>query len=324
MMPRHALRTLMLLLSLAVAGVLTGCDPQDQAGRYSFTLVTQGDHVLAGNESLVGDSAVAGGSMTLGPRATQHGSVTVLAGELRLEGTVAGNVLVLGGTATLTDTAVVTGDVSNSGGQLVRAPGARVQGKTVEGGTPADVLGGVSTPASPAARAGWILASVLAAAVLAWALVRLAPRPVQRVAAAAAGFPLVSGALGTLVLITVLPLVVAMVFTLFLIPLAAVVLVLSVLTLAYGGIGLGLGLSQTVARLTGRNVPAPRTAAAGTALLAATLQLLGNVPVVGAAAVALTAIVAVGAVVLTGFGLRRYTPPEDMADEPAAGPAARP
>jgi len=318
MTPRDALRALMLfLVGLAVAGMLTGCGPQDQAGRYSFTLVTQGSHVLAGNESLIGDTAMAGGSMTLEPGATQHGSVTVLAGEFRLEGTVAGNVLILGGTANLTDTAVVTGDVSNSGGRLVRDPGARVQGKTMEGGTPADVLGGASPPSSPAARAGWILASVLAAAVLAWALVRLAPRPVHRIAAAAAEFPLVSGALGTLVLITVLPLVVAMVFTLFLIPLAAVVLVLSVLTLAYGGIGLGLGLSQAVARRTGRNVPATQAAAAGTALLAATLQLLGTVPVFGAAAVALTAIVAVGAVVLTGFGLRHYTPPDDAADDPA-------
>ena len=313
-----AVRSLVwLLLALVVAGLVSACSPQDQAGRYSFTLVTQGSHVLAGNESLVGDTVVAGGSMTLGAGAEHHGLFTVLAGEARLKGTVTGNVLILGGTVTLADTAVVTGDLNASGGEVVRAQGAVVQGKIVEGGTPADVLGSSSQPPSSAERAAWTLGSALAAAALAWILTRLFLRPARRVAAAATGFPLVSGALGTLVLITVLPLVVAMAFTLFLIPLAAVVLVLSGATLAYGGIGLGLGLGRRILQLTGREASDAVAAALGTAVLGAALQLLGLVPLVGVLAAAATAVVAAGAVVLTGFGLRRYTPPDDVVDEPA-------
>ncbi|MFJ6000562.1 hypothetical protein [Arthrobacter sp. NPDC092385] len=320
MTARAALRPgVSLLLGVMIACVITGCGPQDQAGRYSFTLFTQGRHDLSGNESLVGDTVVVGGSMTLGSAAEHHGSITVLDGEARLEGTVTGDVLILGGTVTLGETAVVTGDLSASGGEMIRAPGAVVQGRIVEEGTPAGVLGGASTPASPAERALRASVSVLAAAALAWLLTRLVPGPVRRVAAAAAGFPLVSGALGTLVLITVLPLVVAMAFTLFLIPLAAVVLILSGVSLLFGAVGLGLVLGGRLARRTGRQWPAPRAAALGAALVVASLQLLGLVPVVGVLAAAVMAVVATGAVVLTGFGLRRYAPPDDSLDDPEGG-----
>lgn len=95
---------------------------------------------------------------------------------------------------------------------------------------------------------------------------------------------------------------------------AVVVLILSGATLIYGGIGLGLGMGKRLLRRTGTDA---RAGAPGTGLLVAAIQLLGLVPLVGVLAAAVTAVVAAGAVVLTGFGLRRYTPPDDAVDDPA-------
>ncbi|MHA7239096.1 bactofilin family protein [Arthrobacter sp. TMS1-12-1] len=318
---RGTVRSLvLLLLGAVIAALVTGCFPQDEPGRYSYTLITQGGHVLGNSESLVGDTVIAGGSMALGPGAEHDGSVTVLGGEVRLQGKVIGNVLVLGGTVTLANGAVITGDLNVSGGDLVRGPDSVVLGRVVEEPTPAGVLGSTSSPASPGEWALGALLSVVVAAALAWTLCRLAPRPMRRIAGAATGFPLVSGALGTLVFITVLPLVVAMAFTLVLIPLAGVVLILFGVTLVYGGIGLGMGVSGHIARRTGREWSAPRAAALGTAALVAALHILGMVPVVGVLAAAVAGVVANGAVVLTGFGLRRYTPPDDGMDDPLPDP----
>jgi hypothetical protein len=57
--------------------------------------------------------------------------VTAIDGSARVTGTVAGDLVVLGGDATLSPSAVVRGDVQVLGGRLAIAPGARVDGRSV-------------------------------------------------------------------------------------------------------------------------------------------------------------------------------------------------
>ncbi|WP_298584643.1 polymer-forming cytoskeletal protein [uncultured Kocuria sp.] len=309
-------RTCPLLLVLLLLGLLvTGCSAPADTGRYSVTLITQQHHVVDERQILVGDTVVAGGTVVVAEDAEHRGSLTVLAGEVRISGRVAGDLTVLGGTAALTGTAEITGDVAAAGGALTREPGTMVRGSVTEEPGPATVLERSRRSRAPAERALWSLAGVAVMAGLAWLAARLAPRPLHRTAAAATAFPVISGALGTLVLIAALPLVASMIFTLFLIPVAGIVLLgLGAITV-YGLLAAGRALGDRILHRLGRTWSTPRAAALGTAVLVAALQVIGLVPVVGAVVTAAVLVTAVGAVLLTRFGLRPYTPPDDGTDD---------
>ncbi|GAA1750875.1 polymer-forming cytoskeletal protein [Kocuria aegyptia] len=316
MIPAPARHLRPMLVILLLMGLLTtGCSTPVDTGRYSATLITQQHHVVEDGQILIGDTVVAGGRMTLEDGAEHRGSVTVLAGDTRISGRIAGNLTVLGGTAELTDTAEITGDVAAAGGTLTRAPGAVVRGNVTEEPNPTTVLERSRQPREPVERTLWFLTGVIVMAGLAWLTARLVPRPLHRTAAAATGFPVVSGALGALVLITALPLVASMIFTLFLIPVAGIVLLGIGATTVYGLLAIGRGLGVRIARRLGWTWPTPRTAALGTAVLVAGLQLIGLVPFAGVAVTGIVVVIAGGSVFLTGFGLRSYTPPDDEIDD---------
>jgi hypothetical protein len=314
--PTRSLRPLLLVLLLVA--FVSGCSTSPQTGRYSLTVVTQQDHTLQERESLVGDTVVAGGTLALREGAEHRGSVTILAGDVRIGGRVVGDLMVLGGTATLTGTAEITGDVTAAGGIVTRDPGALVRGDVTEEPGLDTVMQRSDDPRSPAESVLWSLAGVAVLAGLAWLVASLAPRPLHRTEAAATGFPVVSGALGGLVLITALPLMVSMVFTLILIPVAGIVLLGLAATAVFGVVATGYGVGIRVVRRLGWSWPTPRTAALGTAVLVTLLQLVGLVPVVGVALVGITLVVCVGAVFLTRFGLRWHTPPEVALEAPGS------
>jgi hypothetical protein len=304
-------------LVLLLAGLLvSGCSAGD-TGRYSVTLVTQQQHTVAPGESLVGDTVVAGGTLVLDAGAEHRGSVSVLAGEVRVGGRIVGDLTILGGEVVLDDTAEVTGDVTTAGGLLTRDPAAVVAGD-IAGPGPGSVLEPAAEPRTPAESVLWFGAAVILMAGLAWLAANLAPRPLRRIEAAVGGYPVVSGALGGLVLITALPLLVSMAFTLVLLPVAGVVLVLLGLTAIVGLVAAGYALGGRAARRGGWTLQPPALAALGTALLVATLQVLARVPVVGVVVVATTLAVSVGAVALTRFGTRLHTPPDDAFEPPEA------
>jgi hypothetical protein len=309
---RRSLPMVLLLASLLVSGCSAG-----DTGRYSVTLVTQQQHTVASGESIVGDTVVAGGTLVLDAGAEHRGSVSVLAGELRVGGRVVGDLTVLGGEAVLDDTAEVTGDITTAGGLLTRDPAA-VVGGDISGPGPGSVLEPATEPRPPAESVLWFAVTVVLMAGLAWLAASLAPRPLRRMEAAAGGFPVVSGALGGLVVITALPLVVSMAFTLVLLPVAVVVLLLLGLTAVVGLVATGYALGVRVTRRLGWTLGAPAVAALGTALLVAALQGLARVPVIGVVVVATTLVVSVGAVALTRFGTRLHTPPDDAFEPPEA------
>lgn len=109
-----------------------------------------------------------------------------------------------------------------------------------------------------------------------------------------------------------------MIFTLFLIPVAGIVLLGLGAATVYGLLAVGRALGVRAARRLGRTWSTPVAAALGTAVLVAALQLIGLVPFAGAAVTGIVVVVAVGAGFLTGFGLRPYTPPDDGIDDGGA------
>jgi hypothetical protein len=315
--PTRELRPVLLVL-LLMSLIVPGCSAPTETGRYSLTLITQQQHTVEDGQTLVGDTVVAGGGLLLQQGAKHRGSVTVLAGEARIGGLVVGDLMVLGGTADLTGTAEITGNVTAAGGRLTRAPGAAVRGSVTQEPDPASVLQRSRDPRAPVEWALWSLLTVAVMAGLGWLVARIAPRPMRRTAAAATEFPVVSGALGALILISALPLVASMIFSLFLIPVAGLVLLGLGVTAVHGLLAIGHALGHRAARLSGRTWSTPRAAALGTALVVAGLQLIGLVPFVGVAITGTVLVVSVGAALLTRFGLRPYTSPDDDIDDTGA------
>ncbi|MBB1029573.1 hypothetical protein G6027_01425 [Dietzia sp. SLG310A2-38A2] len=223
---------------------------------------------------------------------------------------------------TLTDSAELTGDLAVAGGSLTRDPGAVVRGTVTDEPGAVAVLDRSGRPRASMDRLVWSMLGVAVMAGLAWLVARVAPRPLHRTANAATTFPVVSGALGTLVLITALPLVASMIFTLFLIPVAGIVLAGLGLSVAYGVLSVGRALGVRIIRRLGRAWPTPAASALGTAVLIAAVQLVGLVPFAGAAVTGIVVVVSLGAVLLTGFGLRPYVPPHDQFDGPDGGSSA--
>lgn len=302
----------MVLLLLLVGLVVSGCSAPAEAGRYSVTLIIEQHHVLKDGQTLVGDTVVAGGTMFLDEGAEHLGSMTVLAGDTRISGRIVGDLTILGGTATLTDTAMITGDLVAAVGAVTRTQGTVVQGSV------RNALTASSEPSALGERAAWSLLAVAVMAGLAWLATRLAPRPMHRTAAAATGFPLVSGALGALILIAALPLMASMIFTLFLIPVAGIVLLGVGATAVYGLLATGCELGGHIGRRLGMAWTPSRAASLGTAILMAGLLLIRFVPFVGAGVTAIIFLISVGATFLTAFGLRTYLPPSEFPDDSSA------
>ncbi|MCH8562896.1 polymer-forming cytoskeletal protein [Nesterenkonia sp. YGD6] len=297
---------------------VTGCGISGETGRYSVTVINQHHHVVESGQTLIGNTVLIGGTLVLEEGAVHHGPVTVFAGDALISGQVMGDLTVLGGTAALTGTAEITGDVAAADGTLTRDAGTAVRGGITDEPNPVATLERSTQPRAPAERALWFLVGVTVMASLAWLTARLAPRPLRRAGTAATDFPVISGALGALVLVSALPLVVSMIFTLFLIPVAVIVLVGFGATVVYGLLATGRALGVRMIRRLGWALSPPRTAALGTAVLVVCLQTIGLVPFVGAAVTGIVIVVSVGAVFLTGFGLRGYRPPDDEIEEDSA------
>ncbi len=81
------------------------------------------------------DVEVLGDSMRIGKDEVVH-NVSVMGGNVRIEGRITGDLSVIGGNAEVAQTAIVEGDVSVTGGRIELEPGAQLEGDvTVLGGS---------------------------------------------------------------------------------------------------------------------------------------------------------------------------------------------
>lgn len=303
--------------SLVLCILFAGCTAGSTSGRYTVTLITEDEHSLGAQAPAPGDVVIIGGIVTIESGSALNGSVYLLGGTVRVSGRIDGTLTAFAGTATLSSTAVVAGDLVEAGGAVVREPGSVILGRVVEEPNPAAAAGTGADWGFGERLLLWAAGVLLMAGL--GALAGLAvPRPIARVAAAAR-YPLVAGALGALVLISALPLMAAMIFTLFLIPIAIVVLVILGVGVAYGLIGTGRNLGELIARRRNRAWSPSVTTGIGTAIVTAVLLLVGEVPILGVIVTAATVMVALGSAFLTAFGLRSFTPPADFDEDVARG-----
>ncbi|MCB9419807.1 MAG: hypothetical protein H6667_08380 [Ardenticatenaceae bacterium] len=297
-------RHLCLLLLLAL--LLAGCD----GGLYSGTLIFEGEHSFGPGTQLPGDVFVRAGTAEFGAGSQVAGSIYMLGGSLTVNGTIGGDLALLGGSLVLGPQAVVDGDLRLGGGEVAGVETAVIHGDIINGS-------GVEIPASVMAqRQSWddclrALSAALLLAGLGALLVRSRPQPVIRMGAAVVDNSLVSSAMGLLILLVLPALLVMMAFTIILIPLVVILGMLLLLLLGYGWVAVGHQLGMWLNRRLNQGLSTAVATFGGTLLL----LLLFEIPYLGDGLLAVTAVLVLGAVFLTRLGTQPYIP-DTFKDEP--------
>ena len=310
-MLRKALLTgILVVLLLAVAGSAVYA----QGGGDKFVLGE--NFVLHSGEVLNGNLAVLGGNASLEEGSTVKGDVAVAGGTLTVAGTVQGSVAVFGGSAVLQETAVVEGDFASFGGAKEVAAGAVVKGQTFDGPRfarpPAIVPAVPNLPEVPAplfrprpfgglgSIIAWefgTLGAALMMVLLGVIAVLAAPKPMGRIASAAATQPALSFGAGLLTFVVGI-----LAGTLLLIAccLGLFVWLALLIASAIGWIAVGLWAGQ---RLLGALKVRSASTLAEVALGVFLITIIGRLPFcLGGLFSAVIGSIGLGAVVLTRFG----------------------
>ena len=322
--------TKILLLSLMVLAVLAlptrvlAQTPDNNEGKF----VLGGSYVLASDQTLNDDLVVVGGTATIEKDATVNGNISLTGGLLTVDGQVNGDLVAIGGTISLGDHARIMGNVSTIGAILNQSENARVEG-SITSGNPGDFnIPGLKLPAAsapvasvfePIARILWAIFRALALAALAVLVSLLLPNPTQNVAGAITGEPLVSGGVGLLTVLVTPALLVVMVVTIILIPVALLGMIVLGLAVLFGWIVLGLEVGNRLAGLFHTDWAPAVSAGLGTLVITLVSELLGAIPCVGWVIPFIATMVGLGAVLSTRFGLRAAT-----LRQPAPAPYAPP
>jgi|GEM_PF-798283 len=303
---------LLLVVLLLLAG--SGAEPE------TMEVVFEGNHTLGGNGSVdvgattrgassgngssgasVGSTdtsalVVGGGSVTVPADTNVTAPLFVVGGDLRIEGQV-GDVRVLAGNVTLTDSAAVAGQLEVLGGQASIADGAIVARQS-------DLVGQLQDQSPTRSPAGFLF-QVGALALVGGLVARRNPTLLANVGDSVTNHAEVSGVVGSIAGLALLVLFVYMAFTLVLLPLSVVGLAVEFGIVVYSYAVYGY--------LIGRRLPVERVdlaSAAGAGLFVVGLELLGRVPLLGAVSQGVLVAVGFGAVLITYFGLKGFEPAE--------------
>jgi hypothetical protein len=299
-------RFLILLFALLFSLLLTACGPD---GFYSVTVISAGQHELTQN--IQGDLLILGGEVTLPENVVVSGSVHLLLGKLTLDGRVEGDVSFLNGELSLGPSAHIRGDLNLGGGSFHPSAESAIEGELNTGaGVP---LPSVPERESPADWSFWIRAITngLFSGLIAAALVRYFPLPIERIGEAISNHSLASGSMGILVGIVGISLLVTIAYTIILIPVSILMLFLLAAGVFLGWVGLGNELGRFLIRLLKRPARPSGAAFLGMFVFMPGLQLLTTLPAIGGLLGIALAAGGLGAVSLTRFGLRRFVPATD-------------
>ena len=314
-MRKALLVSILVLLILGAAG--SAVFAQDSGDKFVF-----GENfVLRSGEVLGGNLAVLGGTATLQEGSTVRGDVAVAGGHLFIAGTVEGSAAVLGGTAELAETAVIKGDFASFGGTANVAAGATIEGESFgglrSGGPSVEIPELPRLPEVPKPLVGprpfeglgriisWQFAT------LGWALMMLvlgvialvvAPKPMSRIANAAATQPALSFGAG---LLTFVVGILGGILLLIACCLGVFVWLALLIAVAVGWIAVGLWVGQRLlAGLKVRNPSVLVEVGLGIVLI----TILGRLPCLGVLFTAIIGSIGLGAVVLTRFGRQPIVP----------------
>ncbi|MHC1740040.1 MAG: polymer-forming cytoskeletal protein [Anaerolineaceae bacterium] len=285
--------------------------PTPPAGGTNF----QGDKVifadtfrLQAGESLTGNLAVIGGTVTIENGASVTGDIVLLGGTVSVNGTVNGNLVAIGGAASLGDTAVINGDIVTVGASLKKSDLAKVTG-TITEQTPSANLGQGDGWQFPWQSKQNLLSSFLTAAFESLALAALAvvlglllPKQIQRVTNSIQSEPLVAGGVGLLTIVGSPVLLLILVVTIVLIPVALLFILTFGLAFVFGWMALGNFIGQKLDKLFPGSWSVAVSSGIGTLILSLVVGTLNLIPCVGWVIGFIFGLLGLGAVVITRFG----------------------
>ena len=274
-------------------------------GWRSTYLVLGREATLRAGETVAGDLVVVGGSAHVEPGAVVQGDAIAFAGSLTAGGRVQGDAVALGGDVRLGETGQVTGRAAASG--QVWQPSGPTGARPFVG--PWFWFGwpwGVGLVGNPLVRAAQVALGCLVVGLLGVLLALVAPQPLQAAGRALQSHPwqsLIAGLLASLLGLVGLP---VLAITLIGLPVAAgaALVLLGALALGLGAMAALLG-ERLLAILSVRR-PSP-TLTMETGLLAALLLGTG-VPCLGVPLLGLAGAWGMGAVLLTRFGQGPFRP----------------
>lgn len=262
------------------------------SGVDTVELLLDGEHQI---ESHRGALVVAEATVTIPTEATVPGPVYVVGGELTIDGTVEGDVIQLAGTIVVPDGGEVAGELRRIAGTREIATDARIGDLTEFEVVSAESDSTVGVGATA------FLAGLMAAAA---ALVARNRRfQLANVADAMTRHPLVSLTTGGLVFITGIAVLVFMGFTLVLLPVAAIGVLVGLLTIGFGALALGQIVGAWLP-IEGRSTGT----ALGTAAVIVAMRLVAEIPILGSIVPPVALLGSLGAVVVTYFGLTTFQP----------------
>jgi hypothetical protein len=318
------LLTGMLLLTLAMP--VWADDGQGQA-------VLPGESiVIKPGDTVQGDLAVLGGRVELQNGGRVNGNAAVIGGTGVIDGEVDGHLVVLGGTVELQSNALIRQNLFTLGGNVSKAPGATVQGETIEGfrGRLPSLPEIRTWPTIQPTR--WdqqalfnllrdilrFVLNLVALVVLGVLLVLLLPKQTAVVAQAVTEAGWTSFAVGLLTFLVLLVVVPLLVIICIGIPVAVLLVMAAVAAGLFGWIAIGvlLGNRLLAALHTSQTQPAVEIIVGVTVL-----TILAQVPCLGWMAGIIAGAVGLGAVVLTRFGTMHYAPQRPATDLPAPPPS---
>lgn len=255
-------------------------------------LVMEGTHEISEHRGalIVGDATV-----TIPADAEVSGPIYVIGGELRIQGSVTGDVTQLSGVLTVEDGGAIDDELLYVAGTERIASGAQIGERTTT-----EITRAQSDPV--AAYVPSALLTIALALGGGW-IARKRPRLLNNVGTAAVDHTVVSLTVGALVFVTFLAVFVFMAFTLVLIPVSILGLFVGLLTIAYGVLAWGY--------IVGKRVETSRPDVAtgiGVVAVMILLHLAGFVPMIGEFVTIGILLTGLGATVVTYFGLSRFEP----------------
>lgn len=332
MKPISRISLLMITLVILVAAFPSAAYAQTTGGDEG-KFVFGGSYTLDSGETLYGGLVVVGGYAELEEGSLVVGDVVVVGGEVEIYGEVDGNVIAIGGQAYLGEESVINEDLVTIGGAVQREQGALVRGSITAEMPEGFELDGFD-PEILNANRDWRsymwdgfrpigdmmmnFMQALAMAALAAVLALFLLKPMERVSQAVVTQPLPAGGLGILTVIVLPALLVAVIFTLILIPLTVIGFLVLGAAVVFGWIALGLEVGKRMEKMFKVQeswAPAVR-AGIGTFTISLLGYTVSMIPCMGIILVILVAMLGLGGVVLTLFGTRDY--PLAEAVKPAA------
>ena len=300
------MRPAKLLFCLLAFLLLAGCDSrQEYAGR----IILGGSRSLSGR--IDGELIILGGNTVLDLEGYVTGSLYMFGGDIEVEGRIEGDISYLGGSLTLGASARVDGDVDAAAQGLVQLPGARVKGDINTGvGLGLPQYERASDP-TLAERIVMMFMQALGFALVAGLGARFTRRPLTGVMVAVRDHAVITSAMGILAGLVALVLIVLMVYTIILIPVAIILGIFVLLIIAYGWIAVGMFVGQTLVLRLPWSWSVPVQTSLGGFTLILLLGLVNLIPFLrglGDIAVLLLSTASFGAILLTRIGMRRFVP----------------